>query len=169
MIYFLKYTGITLISITCICVGISKAYTITEKLIFLETVKTAIITIKQRLIFTLATPEELFKALMDNNRFNKFEFFKDTEHFITNDGFETGWRQAVENINFLNNTEKNIIISLADTLGKSDLETQIKQLDLIIDQLDSTILNQKSNSESSKRVYTMLGVLSSLALTVLFL
>ena len=75
----------------------------------------------------------------------------------------------MENINFLNNTEKNIIISLADTLGKSDLETQIKQLDLIIDQLDSTILNQKSNSESSKRVYTMLGVLSSLALTVLFL
>ena len=54
-------------------------------------------------------------------------------------------------------------------MGKSDLETQVKQLEVIIDQLDSIILNQKAKSDDNKKLYTALGVLSALTFTILFL
>ena len=154
---------------TCIYAGINKAMSFTEKIIFLETIKTAVITIKQRLIFTLAPPEELFSALLKDERFNKSDFFKNAGQLININDFYTGWKKALLNQHFLNSTEKSIITALADILGKSDLETQVKQLEVIIDQLDSIILNQKAKSDDNKKLYTALGVLSALTFTILFL
>jgi len=142
---------------------------LTEKTVFLETLKTAIITVKQRLIYTLASPEELFNALLKDELFNKTEFFKEAEQLITECGFESGWKSTVNKQLLLSNDEKNVISSVADILGKSDLETQVNQLEVIIGQLTSIIIKQKSKSDDYRKLYTTLGLLSALSLTVLFI
>ena len=97
--------------------GIIKSAKCEEKIHILEITKTAVVTIKQRLIFTLASPEELIRALLQDNRFNKCDLFKNSMQAINNSNFETGWKEYIDQYNIFDDTETEVVVSLANILG----------------------------------------------------
>lgn len=144
-----------------------KAWDCQQRLAVLEIMKTAIVTIKQQLIFTLASPEELIQIIMEDERFKKCEILLDVNFLSIKYGFEKGWKEAISKNNLLNVIEIDILKSVADILGKSDLETQIKQLELAIEQLTAIITEHKIKINDNKKLYLSLGFLSSIAFAVM--
>lgn len=169
MIYSIKYIGITLIAISCIYTGINKASICEEKIYILEIAKLAVITIKHRLLYTLSSPEDLLRDLMKDERFNNCDLFKESMRMVCKFGFEKGWKQCIDQYSIFDCNESDIICSLADILGKSDLETQIEQLNLLTEQLNDIVCLQKSKLNDNRKLYTTLGMLSAFAVAVLFL
>ena len=149
--------------------GLIKAMSCQQRLNLLETLKIALVTLKQRLIFTLASPEELLQILTEDERFKKCEIISLANLFAKEYGFEKGWKKAAEKQQLLNAIEIDTVNSVADILGKSDLETQVKQLEIVIEQLNTIIFEQKNRINENKKLYITLGILSSLVFAVMLI
>jgi len=135
----------------------------------LEIIKIAIVAIKQRLVFTLASPEELIQMIIDDERFKMCEMLMKANILSGKFGFEKGWKEAVKSQKLLSSYEIDVIKSVADIIGKSDLETQTKQLEIVIDQLAEIIAEHKNRIGDCKKLYLTLGFLSSAAFAVMLI
>lgn len=83
--------------------------------------------------------------------------------------FAEVWDKGIrENLgeSFLNEHDKEMLRKLGDTLGFMDKDTQIKSIDLYIEQLEQELLEAVKTEKEKTRLYNMLGVLFGLFLAV---
>lgn len=82
--------------------------------------------------------------------------------------FSAVWTKAVEtSTEPLDLSERRLLASVGDILGTSDLDTQLGQLNLLIEQLDSILDTARISCEKNRRLSTTLGCLLGLSLAVI--
>ncbi len=136
----------------------------------LEEARTILLTLKQRLAFTLATPKELLSEVADSGRFKDCVFINAASSLCDETDFETGWSRAVNQSEQAFEPEDiELICQFGSIIGKSDLETQQRQLEMLLQQLDEQIKGAKLKSEDKKRLYISLGTLGGLMAAVILI
>lgn len=101
-------------------------------------------------------------------------FYDTVEYLKFSDGVlaSQAWNHSIEkNMPYLslNNVEKQILMSFGNNLGNSDIDGQIKNINLVINQLEKQVKIAQDDSEKNSKMYKNLGVLGGMALFILLL
>lgn len=147
-----------------------KALRCRERLSSLEEARAMLLALKNRLEFTLATPAELLEELKTDERFKNCRYLHQASELTYRLGFEAGWSMALEQSGGeLECGDIRLLSEIGSVLGKSDLETQRRQLELILERLSDLVTAAREQSPQKQKLYYSLGSLSGLAAAVMLL
>lgn len=147
-----------------------KANSCNTRLSSLEQAKSVLITLKQRMSFTLATPKELLEELCNNTRFNDCRYLHIAESLYDKYGFEEAWKKALfESEQAFQREDIQLINQLGSILGRCDLSTQQQQMEQILQQLDEIIKRAEKQNDDKRRMYLSLGTLAGFMSAVLLI
>lgn len=127
------------------------------------------------LSFGMYTLEEIFKRLSDKKEYFTFEFFRKLEYEMHNNNHKVLDDILNENIHlltkeaYLQNKEVDELKKLILTLGKSDVESQTRMIDLCIGNLKN--LTNETNEDINKKgvVYKKVSTIIGLAIGIILI
>lgn len=131
--------------------------------------------LKGQIIYANAPLPEAFEAVGDRTEGVLAEFFLRVAGRLDAQQGETFceiWKEEVESIDketALTKADRQSLATLGEHLGFLDREMQERNLLLYLEQLDLVIDDLRERREEKCRLYTSLGVMSGLFLTVLLL
>lgn len=127
------------------------------------------------LSFGLYTLEEIFKRLGDKEEFCTFNFFKMLENELHNNPYKVLDEILNDNINilikdtYLQNKEIEEFKKLVVTLGKSDIESQSRMIDLTIENLKKITGETKEDISQKGMVYRKLATIVGLIIGIILI
>lgn len=134
----------------------------------IERARTFILTLRHTLRFTLAPPDQLLTIMQNDSVLSGCDYLAEAVRDDRAANFKTMWAQAVgTSAEPLDPPERGLLASVGDILGTSDLETQIGQLDLLSEQLDTILAQARVSCEKNQRLSATLGSLLGLSLAVI--
>lgn len=116
---------------------------------------------------------EAFNRIYDGANFNTAIIFREAAKYLGTDGYtaDLAWEKAiVENYGklSLNSEDKTILLAFGKMLGNSDLEGQLNNIRLISSQLKLQEIKAEEMKKKNEKMYRSLGVLSGLAIAIIF-
>lgn len=142
----------------------------------LEKLRQMVYLVKAQIIYANATLEEALRAVGERGE----EAAELTGLFLSaaaqiagrpGESFAQIWRGAVGQMGTdspLKESDRQSLAGMADHLGFLDRETQERHLLLYLEELDGTIAELKEQKKGTCRLYTSLGIMSGMFLSVLF-
>lgn len=127
------------------------------------------------LSFGLYTLEEIFKRLGEKNEFTTSKFFQSLAHELHNNTCKVLDEILSENINiltkdtYLQNKEIEELKKLIFTLGKSDIESQSRMIDLSIENLKKITKETKEDISQKGIVYRKLATVVGLIIGIILI
>ena len=94
------------------------------------------------------------------------EVYKNVKTINTRDAWNLAVEDTKELLNF-NNEDLNIIKSVGNMLGKTDVEGQVSELNLSIGFVDMQIEKAEAECKKSEKLYRSLGSIVGLAIVIL--
>lgn len=159
MIYLWVLKFITLILIfggtSFIGILVSKRYE--NRLRELEKLKSAIHMLEVKIKFTYDTIPKIFREIEVKVDGNIGRIFGLAQEKMNNFSLERSWNEAIEDSNcFLLSKDKEILKDLGKTLGQTDVEGQLNQINLIYDFLDVQIKDAVLEKQKNEKLYKTL-------------
>lgn len=171
----MKVIGALLVIFSCTGIGLYFSAMTKGRVADLKALKKEIYLLRGDICYGSTPLPEAFEMLAQRsgNHFKCF-FFNIALQLKKFDGlpFAQIWDKGIqENLSesFLNEQDKEQLHKLGDTLGFMDKDTQIKSIELYIEQLDQELTEAIQNQKEKTRLYNMLGVLCGLFLTVVLI
>ena len=169
MRFLMKAAGVLLITAGFCLNGISLSKQYRQRVNALERSLAALTTLILRLKATLAPPSELISGFC-----REFDSLPDyvvaAEKLLCEFEFDSAWEKAVLQSELaLNQSDRRLICRFGEILGKSDIETQLSQLNLLTEQLKNEIASAKAESQQKRRLCQTLCTLAGAAVSVLLL
>lgn len=165
---FIKYISLTLILGISIYIGniISKRYVDREK--ELIEMKKALAVFKTKIKFTYEPLYDIFYDISVKATGNISVFFENVCLKIKNESAEKAWSEAL-NITTTEMTKDDIDVlqGLGKLLGKTDLEGQIREIELVDTFLDTQIKQAREEKEKNEKLYRTLGITIGLTLVII--
>ena len=127
------------------------------------------------LSFGLCTLEEMFKKLGDRQEFCTSNFFRELESQLHNNPYKFLEQIVNENINilvketYLQQKEIDELRKLILTLGKSDIESQSRMIDLSIENLKKITGETKEDITQKGTVYRKLSTIVGLIIGIILI
>ena len=127
------------------------------------------------LSFGLYTLEEIFKRLGDKEEFCTSNFFKRLENELHNNTYKVLDDVLNDSIHilmketYLQNKEIDELKKLIFTLGKSDIESQSRMIDLSIENLKKITGETKEDINQKGRVYRKLATIVGLIIGIILI
>ena len=120
------------------------------------------------LSFGLYTLEEIFKRLGDKEEFCTSNFFKRLENELHNDVLNDSIHILMKET-YLQNKEIDELKKLIFTLGKSDIESQSRMIDLSIENLKKITGETKEDINQKGMVYRKLATIVGLIIGIILI
>jgi len=124
-----------------------------------------------RLKYLRPTMGSLMDYFCSGGQFERLEYPRRCR-ILMKDGlpFPESWRQAVmENKTGIGDDEADILAGLGDTLGCTDLDTQLSAINCARDLLGVKLENAREAEKKFGKLYRTMGVLGGLALFIILL
>ncbi|MBR7084790.1 MAG: stage III sporulation protein AB [Oscillospiraceae bacterium] len=112
------------------------------------------------------TLEELFHTLAGKEEYIHFDFLQRLDR--RGEIPERLWKEALKESSFTGGAVQ-ALEALGSTLGKSDLQGQLKALELCRGQIKHILKETQKTSQQKSKLYPSLGVLGGAMLVILFL
>lgn len=131
--------------------------------------------VRMDLSFGLYTLEEIFKRVGDKIEYCTSVFFKSIEYELHNNQSKFLEEILNDNINLLMNdtylqdNEVDELKKLIITLGKSDIESQTRMIDLSIENLKKLTLETKEDIDKKGSVYKKLSIIIGLIIGIILI
>jgi stage III sporulation protein AB len=125
------------------------------------------------ILFGLYTLEEIFQRIGERKEISFSEFFKDMAISMESDRTKTLNEILNENIknlqknSYLQNEETEEFKKLILTLGKSDIDSQARMIDLTIENIKSMTTSTKEDIDKKGKVYKKLSTIIGLAIVII--
>lgn len=133
----------------------------------LKQIKTGLNILENKIKFTYEPIPEIFKEISSNFTGNVSDIFKKSYECMNDLDAGKAWIHSVNISNCnLNKDDKDAIKGLGKLLGKTDVDGQISQLNLINEFLNSQIEQAEKEKEKGEKMYKKLGVISGLMIVV---
>ncbi len=135
----------------------------------LELVRLLLCSIRKRLAYTLAPPWELLRELAEQENFRRCQYLVDAvERMKSGEAFSSVWRESIEKSTCaLNDADRRLLEEISNLLGRSDLQTQEGQLDLLIEQAAQQLTEARRSAEQNAKLAATLGILCGMAVFIL--
>lgn len=171
----LKWLGSVIILVSSTLIGYKLAEQVKERVVLLQDFKTSILMLQTEIQFTLTPLAEAFENISSNMHGKIKEFFLNiseemnersgrTVDEIIHQGIQKIFAQAK-----LKKEDLEPILQLSKSIGGSDVEGQVRAIQLCIEYLEQRIRQASSEREKSERMYQTLGVLSGISIVIVLI
>ena len=166
----IKNISLILILLICTYLGINKSRSFQKREIELKKIKNALNIFKTKICYTYETIGEIFTEISKLEYQKEENIFQKTVDLIDKDGLGTSWNKSIDNIkNYFNEDDKEILKMLGKTLGKTDKEGQISEIELVSSFLNKEILDAEEVRSKNEKMYKTLGITIGLTLVIIFI
>ncbi len=166
-----KIVGAIIVITTTIILGISKSLEFENRVRCLEDMQLCILQLENEIRYTQTPIFEALKKISEttNSIISKL-FDNASKQGSTGETVSTIWTRAVNDISSeLINDDSELFLLLGECLGTTDLEGQIKSIELFKSKLNQQLKTAKEICNKNKKLYKNLGLYSGLLITVLLL
>ena len=156
-----------MVMMSSIMFGAMAAKRISDKTSRLHSIELLLCEIETQIKFCAKSLPQIFEMLKTQNRFDNLHFLELLD--LQSDCFSDSLKLSVINDFYLTDSEKKPILSLADSLGSTDIEGQAAAINIAKSSISSQYIYEKEQSIQKKRLYLSMGVLVGAALAVLLI
>ena len=158
------------IFILSIYIGMLISNKYTDRAEELKNIKSALNIFETKIRYTYETIPEAFKEISKQFDGKKVgELFKTAVEELKENTAGMAWKNAIEKTNLsINMEDKNVIEDLSKTLGSTDIQGQISQIELTQNFLDKQIENAEIEKSKNAKMYKTLGGIVGLMIVIIF-
>ena len=167
---FIRYIFLLLIFAGSTSVGYILSKRFKNRTIELKDLKSALNIMKNKIKFTYKPLEEIFEEISVLTKGGIADLFSKAHKNIKTINAKDAWNQAVEDTKDLLNFNKedlNLVKSIGNMLGKTDVEGQVSELNLSIGFIDTQIEKAEAECKRSEKMYKSLGTIIGLAIVII--
>ena len=168
---FIKWTSLVLIFALVTLLGniISKKYK--NRVKELKELKVTLNIIETKIKFTQQPLTEIFKEIANNEKNNKSVniIFKEASQNME-ESFGQVWGNAISKSRTklsLTDEDINIIEGMGKTLGTTDIEGQVKEIEIIKEFIDNQIEKAEEERKKNEKMYKMLGGIAGIGIVII--
>lgn len=169
---FIKYIILVCIFGISTSIGFILSKKTSDRVKELKEFKKATNMIENKMKFTYEPLGEIFNSISKTTCENISAIFKAGSKNLKEENIKNAWKNAIElNENYLhiNQEDKNIILSLGNSLGKTDVDGQVSELKLVKDFLDIQILKAEDDRRKNEKMYKSLGYIIGIAIVIILI
>ena len=170
---FLKYIFLSFIFAGASLIGmiISKKYR--NRVDELKKIKEACNILESKIKFTYKPLGDIFEEIADIFKdTNISNIFRNISINMKEKDFRLAWNETIENSRKLLNLKKediNILKSLGNMLGKTDVQGQLNEISLNMNFLDTQIRLAEEEQHKNEKMYKTLGTIVGLAIIIILI
>ncbi len=136
----------------------------------LKQIKTILNILENKIKFTYEPIPEIFLQISEKFNGNIKEIIKKTIENINKTDIGNSWEKSIDTVNSnLLKEDREIIKGLGKLLGKTDVEGQISQFNLINEFLNTQINKAEKNREKGERLYKKLGFIFGIVIVIILI
>ena len=160
-----------LILLICTYIGIDKSKSFQKRELELKKIKNALNIFKTKINYTYETIGEIFKEISKLEYKDKENIFINTINSLEyNKEINLVWEREINKFNgYMNDEDKEILKMLGKTLGKTDKDGQISEIELVSNFLDKQISNAEEIRIKNEKLYKTLGISAGLTIVIIFI
>ncbi len=149
--------------------GMCEAKKLKDRVEFLKAVSSGLTRAKTEIEFGRFDIGCIFRKLSIGNDRN---LFCECSKLIKDNGIKSAWETAVNNVcddGFLKEDDKNVILGLGNSLGMSDIEGQRNNINMVVTELEKSILMAEDENVRLGKVYRGCGVLLGVFIMIILI
>ena len=159
---------LVLILVICTYLGINKSKEFHKREIELKKIKSALNIFKTKINYTYETIGDIFKEISKLEYQDRKNIFSQTINLLENGDLNKAWEKAMSENNIgISEEDKEILKMLGKTLGKTDKEGQISEIELVSNFLNKQISLAEEIRTKNEKMYKTLGVTIGLAIVII--
>ena len=136
----------------------------------LKDMKNALNMFKAKIKFTYASIPEVFDGISRQIDGEVGDIFKNASDLMKEVSAGEAWNKSIEIINTsMTKDDKIILQNLGKLLGKTDIEGQISEIELVSDFLDTQIELAENERNKNEKMYKTLGGIIGLVLVIILI
>lgn len=166
----IKYISLVMVLAISFLLGylISKKYK--DRVNELKEMQIALDILENKIKFTYEPLKEIFGQMKNFLKGNISELFKVISKKLDNENVELSFKDAIkESKNNLLKEDLEVIINLSKTLGKTEKDGQVSQIELAKTFIESQIKKAEKEQEKNSKLYKTLGATVGLALIIILI
>lgn len=168
---FMRYSFLFLVIAGCTSVGFLLSRIFSDRLEDLKNLHTLLNILQNKIKFTHLPLSEIFEQIGEMNTKTKIkQIFLKCSKKLKDMNMEKAWEEAIEEEMFflnLNNEDIDTLIYLGHTLGKSDIEGQISEIEEFKERLSVQIEEAELQKNKNSKLYKSLGTIVGLVIVIL--
>lgn len=166
--FVLKLILYTLIVLTSSMLGITLSRKYVKRVDELKDFKSALVMLKTKIRYTYEPIGEIFTDISRSLKGNISILFKNACTQIEEKGSTDGFYAAVKITDLsINYEDKQVIGNLSKLLGKTDVEGQLNEIELVQSFLDNQIEKAEAEKEKNYKLYKTLGVVCGVGIVII--
>lgn len=169
MIFWLKAMGISLITAGAFLNGAAYSAKYRQRVLELERSLAVTAEISGRLKAALPPPDELLRQMCRENR-ELPKYVYSANELMTKYNFSDAWKNAIFTCEQpFDDSDRLLLSKLGDILGKSDIETQLSQIELLSDRIKTQIGQARAQATEKSRLSQTLWTMAGAAAAIMLL
>lgn len=170
MYYFVKGILLILIFIMSSSIGISISKMYENRVKELKQFKNILNILKGKIKFTYEPLGEIFKQISRNSSNKIEEIFDDMVNKMMFEDVKDAWKDSIQEADIsLKQEDKDILKDLGKTLGQTDVENQISNINLTENFLNMQIEKAEIDRQKNQKIYKTLGVIAGLIFVIILI
>ena len=168
---FLKIIVYIALFISCYLIGLLTSKRYVNRVDELREFKNALNIFKTKIRFTYEPIPEVFKQISNSLNNNVGNVFNKSAEYMKIKTAEYSWNKAVDERTGLSLLKEDVDVlkNLGKLLGKTDLEGQINEINLVENFLDNQIAKSEKERANNEKLYKTLGVVCGLGLVIVLI
>jgi len=167
---FIKLFILFSIFLSSIYIGILISKKYVNRVKELKEMKNALNMFETKIKFTYESIPEIFKDISDKTENNIKNIFKTSSEKMNIMSAGEAWSNSIDEINCnLTQEDKSILKDLGKMLGKTDVEGQVSEIQLVSRFLDTQIEIAENEKQKNEKMYKTLGGVIGLALAIVLI
>lgn len=163
----IKYIILMLVFILSFYTGIIISKKYTNRVAELKSMKNALSMFETKIKFTYESIPEVFEEISKHFNDNIGKIFKTSYELMKHKPAGESWINSVDTIDTnMNKEDKTILKNLGKLLGKTDIEGQISEINLVLDFLNTQIDIAENDRKKNEKMYKTLGAIIGLTIVI---
>ena len=170
--YILKFVLLAIVFCTSTVIGILISKKYSNRVQILKDIKNALNIFEVKINFSYETIPEIFSEISEKIQGTAGKIFADTVKNINGKNMLAGdaWEASIENnADNLKKEDINSIKSLGKLLGKTDVDGQVSQIELVSTFLEKQINEAIEDKKQNEKMYQKLGAIVGLIIVIVLI
>lgn len=151
-------------------IGVTIAQKYKKRELELKEIKTALNMFKSKIKYTYEPIPDTFMEIAENFSCNISNIFRTASIKMREESAGEAWNSAIDSTYTNMNTEdKNVLKSLSKMLGKTDLEGQLKEIELTDNFLNYQIEKAEIERQKNEKLYKTLGIVTGIGFVIILI
>lgn len=170
--FFIKFILLIILFCTSTAIGILISKKYSNRVQILKNLKNALNMFEVKINFSFETIPEIFKEISEKFDGTVAKIFSNTVKYINEDNLIAGeaWEKSIDlNSGCLKKEDLNSLKSLGKMLGRTDIDGQVSQIELVSSFLEKQINDAVESKNKNEKMYKKLGVIVGLVLVIVLI